>query len=514
MIKIEDINKKKKLKKEIFIFCLFFFVLILITACLLIYTLRYEASELFHGISYGLSATLIVCFLAVSIGLRFKTLYAKEIEEAVKSSSSKRTTKQELITATAELFNGKIPQNHKVVIYMISLDRLNNVAVMFGYDKEKIESIVDEFRTRVEYFLGKKDVLALMEDNSIALLSVADKKTVDETIKQLANKIEQPYSSGSSDALQLKVHIGINIQKNESWHHADAFVNKAQMALQHAALSEGTKFVIYKDSLSDSIVQLYNAETKLRRAILNKEFEVAYQPKIDPSAFKVVGAEALFRWKNLPDGYNIGSIIELAESKNLIDDITKIIFEKVFIDIKKWEKQGRKYKIAMNLSPKTLNDRNFVNWFKGLMDLHGVNPKMVEIEITETAIIENGRAIEAINGIKALGCSIAIDDFGVGHSSLGYLVDIPADIIKIDRSFIIPLTVENEKHRAVVSSIIHLAHRMGCKVVAEGVENPEQLKILQDENCDMIQGYLFSKPLPPDLFDNFMPFDDDKIRNN
>lgn len=504
MIKIEDINKKKKLKSEIFIFCIFFFFLIVITTCLLIYTLQYETSELFHGISYGLSATLIVSFLALSIGMRFKNIYSKEIDEVVKSSSSKRTTRQELIKATAEMFNTPIPQNHKVVIYMISLDRLNNVSVMFGYDKDKIELIVDEFRTRVEAFLGKRDTLALMEDNSIALLSISDRKTVDLKIKQLEAKIEEPYTSEDGESLPLKVNIGINIQKNESWHHADTFVNKAQMALQHAGLSEGTKFVVYKDSLSDSMVQLYNAETKLRRAIVNKEFEVAYQPKIDPSAFKVVGAEALFRWKNLPEGYNIGTIIELAESKGLIDDITKIIFEKVFMDIKKWEKQKRNYKIAMNLSPKTLNDRTFVKWFKNLMELHQVNPKMVEIEITETAIIENSRAIEAINGIKELGCSIAIDDFGVGHSSLGYLVDIPADIIKIDRSFIIPLTAENEKHRAVVSSIIHLAHRMGCKVVAEGVENPEQLKILQDEDCDMIQGYLFSKPLPPDLFDNFM----------
>lgn len=505
MIKIEDINKKKKLKNEIVIFCIFFFLLLVLTGGLSVYTFQYEVNPMLHGITYGLSATLLVSFLALSIGIRFKSIYSKEIEEVVRANANRRTSRQELITATINLFNNKsIPQNNKVVVYLLSLDRLSNVSVMFGYDKEKLDMIVEEFKARVEAFLDKRDTLALMEDDSIALLSISDKKTVDTRIKEFQKKLEEPYFIGEEEPIPLRVNIGINIQKNETWHHADAFINKAQMALNHASLCDDCKVIIYKDSLTNNILELINVEAKLRRAIANKEFEVAYQPKIDPKAFKVVGAEALFRWKNLPEGYNIGTIIELAESKNLIDDITRIIFEKVFIDVRKWEQQGRNYKIAMNLSPKTLNDPSFVKWFKGLMELHKVNPKMIEIEITETVIVENQRAIKAMEGIRALGCSIAIDDFGVGHSSLSYLIELPCDVIKIDRSFITPLSDDNQKSKALVSSIIHLGHKMNCKIVAEGVEKPEQLEILQNEGCDMIQGYLFSKPLPPELFDNFV----------
>lgn len=505
MIKIEDINKKRKLKQEIAIFCVIFLFLMLGTVGMTVYTFENETNDLFQGVVYGLLGTIIISCLALSIGLRFRDVYAKEIDEIVKQSSNKRTTRQELVKATADIFNlqEKTKQpNHKVVIILMSMQKLNDVAVLYGSDI--MDQVIQEFRIRLEAFLDKNEYLALMEDNSLSLLFVSDMKNTELRIKAILKKLREPYIVDDKD-INIQIRMGYNIQRKEGWHNADAFVNKVQVALQNASISEDDKPVIYKDSLSESIIQLHDAESKLRKAIINKEFEVAYQPKVDPRLFKIVGAEALFRWKGLPQGYDIGSIIELAESKGMIDDITKIIFEKVFVDIRKWEKQGRKYKIAINLSPKTLNDTSFVKWLKNLMEIHNVNPAMVEIEITETALIENiNKAIEAINGIKALGCSIAIDDFGTGHSSLNYLVDIPADVIKIDRSFIIPLSKENsDKQRAVVSSIIHLAHKMGCKVVAEGVEYEEQLRILQDEGCDMIQGYLYSKPLKPEDFDIF-----------
>jgi len=501
MIKVEDINKKKKLKREIFIFCVVFFLLIVSTVGLMIYSFNYDTHDIFKGIVYGLLGTVFIALLALSIAIRFKDIYSIEIEQIVKSYSNKRTSRQELIKAAADTFNLKIPTNHKVVMYMIALDRLNDVSLMFSYEKKEL--VVEEFRNRVENILEKNETLAMLEDNSIVLLSVSDSKTVDEKLKLLKNKIQQTFIIEDQE-INLKVHIGVVIQKKENWHNADTFINKAHVALQHASFSEDSKVVIYKDSLTESMHQMFNAESLLRKAIINREFSVAYQPKVNTS-FKVVGAEALFRWKNLPEGYTIGSIIELAENKGFIDDISKIIFEMVFQDIKKWEKQGRNYKIAMNLSPKTLNDPDFVTWFKNLMITHAVNPAMVEIEITETALIDNfGKALDKINQIKDLGCSIAIDDFGVGHSSLSNLVNIPFDILKIDRSFITPLSFGNEHPIAVVSSIIHLAHKMGCKVVAEGVETEEQLKILQNENCDMIQGYLFSKPIKAEEFDIFV----------
>lgn len=509
MIKIEDINKKKKLRREIIIFCFIFLSLMIATVSMTFYTLKYETNDLFQGIVYGLLGTIIISCLAVSIALRFRHVYSKEIEEIARQNSDKRTTRQELIKATAELFNLqekiKMP-NSKVVIIMISIHKLNDISALYNYETK--DDVVKEFQSRLESLLGKNDILALMEENILAFLFISDMKNTDFKIKALQKKLKEPYTilnNNDKTEIILQAKIGYNIQRKESWHNSDTFVNKAQIALESALISDADIPIIYKESLTDNMKQIHNAEFKLRSAINSKDFEVAYQPKVDPRLFTVVGAEALFRWKGMPQGFNIGSIIELAEMKGLIDDLTKVIFEKVFIDIRRWEKQGRKYKIAVNLSTKTLNDPSFVRWLKNLMEMNNVNPAMVEIEITETSLIENiKKAIESINALKELGCSIAIDDFGTGHSSFNYLVDIPADVIKIDRSFIIPLAYENsDKQRAVVSSIIHLAHKMNCKVVAEGVEEPAQLKILQDEGCDMIQGYLYSKPLKPEDFDLF-----------
>ncbi|MCW8827390.1 MAG: EAL domain-containing protein, partial [Gammaproteobacteria bacterium] len=227
-------------------------------------------------------------------------------------------------------------------------------------------------------------------------------------------------------------------------------------------------------------------------------FELHYQPQLRVEGGELAGAEALIRWNHPTKGLiSPLDFIPLAEDTGLIVPIGEWIVRRVCQQIVQWDREGNYIpRVSINVAGPQLDQDNFVSYMKGCLDSYGLSASRLEVEITETYIMQQGdRAIDAQNGLKELGLELAIDDFGTGYSSLAHLKRLPISTLKIDRSFVCD-TPDDANDVAIVKAILAMAATLQLTVVAEGVETPEQRELLEQNGCDILQGYLFSRPLP------------------
>jgi EAL domain-containing protein (putative c-di-GMP-specific phosphodiesterase class I) len=276
----------------------------------------------------------------------------------------------------------------------------------------------------------------------------------------------------------------------------------AEAALKKAKAS-GERYLFYKHTMTETVAGNLTLENQLRRALDNEEFVLHYQPKINLASGQLTGAEALIRWNDPRTGLiPPARFIPILEETGLIHEVGRWALRQAIADYLRWRASGLAVvRIAVNVSPLQLRNRGFITEIKQAIgvDLHAAAG--LELEITESLIMEDVKhSIASLQAVRALGIRIAIDDFGTGYSSLSYLSKLPVDTLKIDRSFVIDMA-SAPGGRELVSTIINLGHSLKLKVVAEGVETDEQSRLLQILNCDEIQGYLFSKPLPGDIFE-------------
>jgi len=239
-------------------------------------------------------------------------------------------------------------------------------------------------------------------------------------------------------------------------------------------------------------------ETGLRKALERDEFTLYYQPKVDVVTGAIHGVEALLRWNNGPNGMLLPSeFISLAEETGLIVPIGEWVFREACRQLAEWHRtEAPLISMSLNVSARQLKSKEFFSITRQLIDESGIDTQYLTLEITESLLLDNIEdKITLMHAMKDLGLKLSIDDFGTGYSSFNYLRRLPADEVKIDFSFIEELA-KHASNRAIVSSIIFLAHNLGLKTVAEGVETKEQLEFLQKESCDMYQGSLFSRPVP------------------
>ncbi|MCQ2506383.1 MAG: EAL domain-containing protein [Lachnospiraceae bacterium] len=265
--------------------------------------------------------------------------------------------------------------------------------------------------------------------------------------------------------------------------------------------------VAYFDkSIRDQMVENVRLASMMRHALLHHEFKVYYQPQYDHSNGKLTGAEALCRWiRNDGEMIPPSKFIPLFEQNGFIVELDHYMWECVFDDMSTWLKQGiNPVPVSINLSRKDFNDEGLVEFFESLLKRYEISPEYVHLEITESAFVTNKEyIISQINKLKNLGFNIAMDDFGAGYSTLNALKDIPIDILKLDTGFFNE-TKNVEKGGTIISSIIRMARSMSMKVIAEGVETVEQADFLGNLGCFIIQGYLYSKPVPRDSYDELL----------
>jgi diguanylate cyclase len=278
----------------------------------------------------------------------------------------------------------------------------------------------------------------------------------------------------------------------------------AEAALRKAKQS-GERQVFYTPDLTERTGTWLPLEGQLVGALKRNEFVLLYQPKVDTASRRVVGLEALIRWQSRQLGVvSPAKFIPLMEETGMILDVGAWALQRAALDHRSWTEMGLSpLRVAVNVSAIQLRQRDFVQAVEAAIR-DGLTPTGIDLEITESLVMEDVEDnIRKLNEIRALGLEVAIDDFGTGYSSLGYLAKLPIQMLKIDRSFVVAM-MKDPAAMTLVQTIISLAHTLGLKVIAEGVEEEQQAEYLRLLRCDQIQGYLISRPLPFDEITRLM----------
>jgi EAL domain-containing protein (putative c-di-GMP-specific phosphodiesterase class I) len=281
---------------------------------------------------------------------------------------------------------------------------------------------------------------------------------------------------------------------------ADTLLQHAETAMSCAKKMNGNNYQFYSRALDTESMEELQLENNLRSALSNNELDIFYQPKVDVATNTIVGMEALIRWHHPSKGLILPSVfLSLAEKTGIIHEIGLWVFSRACEQAKAWHDLGfNDFSVAVNISATQFAREGFLEQVTMIINNSGVDPQHIEIEVTEHTMLHNIETVSTIvKQLRELGIRASLDDFGTGYSSLHYIKRFPVDALKIDISFIQNICTDTDDI-AIVSAIITMAHAMNLKVIAEGVENNEQLEILRKLHCDQIQGYIFSRAKPSD----------------
>lgn len=335
------------------------------------------------------------------------------------------------------------------------------------------------------------------DEFGILITDLKSKDSATWIIKRILDIFSLPLEVNGQN-FYITFNLGVSLFPADS-DDPEELIRHSLTAKQHAKQMPGKNNFQYYDAQMQSFSQKQMLlEIDIRRAMDNEEWVLFYQPKVDMASGKVAGVEALIRWNHPEKGIlSPYYFIEFAEKRGFIEEIGYWVLKAACVQIKEWLSLGiENVKVAINLATAQLRNKDLAKQIFALLEEFELPPKYLELEVTETGLMENINATIAIlNRLRCRGITISIDDFGTGYSSLNYLKSLPVDTLKIDRSFIMEI-VTDDYDKKIVKSIISLAHGMDLLVVAEGVETQEQYDLLKTISCDVIQGYLFSKPLP------------------
>jgi len=323
---------------------------------------------------------------------------------------------------------------------------------------------------------------------------------------RIQNEFSQPIIIDNYD-IQVSSSIGIAIFPDDGT-SCDKLIRKADTAMYQAKAEGSNTFKFFQPEMENSAKKRLQIEIKLRQAVLSDELELFFQPQIDISSGNIIGAEALLRWQNKHLGIiSPAEFIPIAETSGLILELGRWVINEACQKIKQWEETGlfnTLQTVSVNISSVQFENERFLDDLSSIIKSSGITPSHLDIELTETALISDFNKVCArLNEIKKIGCRISIDDFGTGYSSLKYLSSFPLDVLKIDKCFVDDITVK-PSNLAIVHSIVSMAKMLDAHIVAEGVEDEEQLKILNTAGCNCYQGYLFNPALKAAVFENLI----------
>jgi len=408
--------------------------------------------------------------------------------------------------------------DEKLALFNITLDNFDKINATIGVDagdeilRQTSRRIVQAVRT-VD-LVGRSpsdndDPVNLFRVEGAVFSLLLDRISGSESAALVAERILQAIKEPvpvEDNNIYLTASIGIATYPDEG-HDCMTLQRLAASAKDYASEKGGNSFQFSSASINELYETRFHLESKLREAIEKNELVLHYQPKVNVATGTIQGVEALLRWNGSESGLvPPNDFIPLAEDTGLIIPFGEWVLKKACSQLLKWNQAGKvPITMAVNLSVKQFDDPDFLNSVKRIIATSGVEPRFLKLEITESLLLDDLDAkINLLRQLKDLGVKLSIDDFGTGYSSLRYLSKLPVDELKIDRSFIMDVT-ENNNGRAIVSSVIFLSHSLGLLTVAEGVETKEQLNFLKKENCDQYQGFFFSRPLPADELSKLLP---------
>ncbi len=436
---------------------------------------------------------------------RVKRLAYKDTLTGLPNRSMFNERFSEILTATRN-------KNSKLALMFLDLDRFKLINDTMGHEAGDL--LLKYFGERMKNCMRKGDLVSRFggDEFTIILDNIESSKTVIGVVNKIHEQLSQPFVFMGKE-IYVNTSIGISVFP-EDGKETGTLLKKADMAM-YRAKENSNRYQFYENHMQFQISKRLDLENDLRGALERHEMRVCYQPQIDLKTGKLHGKEALIRWHHSTKGLiNPIDFIGLAEETGQIWEIGKWVLRESCRQQKQWIDSGHNTtSISVNLSGKQLTHPMLLSTLQDILEETGLEPKYLELEITESTIMENPESvIITLEAIKSMGVMLSIDDFGTGYSSLSYLKRFPIDIIKIDRMFISDLNSSNVD-TDIVKTIIALAHIMEVRVVAEGVENQLQIDILKRHRCDIIQGYFTGRPSSVDDFQQQFPDDKMLIEN-
>lgn len=390
--------------------------------------------------------------------------------------------------------------NGQTAVMVLDINRFKQINDTLGHEVGDI--LIQEFAHRLKSTLRDCDTISRLSGDEFAILLPL---STAQRVQHVAGKVQIAMSKPfllKTNRLTLNISIGVALfpRHGES---ADILLRHADVAMSQSKAKNALAF--YDEATDPNSMRALALENDLRSAIEMNTLELHYQPKVELSSNRVSGVEALLRWRHPVHGFvSPVEFIGLAERTGLIRPLTRWVVEHAMQTARDWQNAGVVLGVAINLSVWDIQDPDFVQYVLNKMNELGVRPERLEFEITESAMMaDTVRAVATAQRLASFGISLAVDDFGTGFSSLSYLKKFPVSILKIDRSFVSSMLTDSAD-LTIVRSTIEMAHQMGLKVVAEGVENRDTLQTLQSLGCNVVQGYHVCKPLPLEALNQWL----------
>ncbi len=393
------------------------------------------------------------------------------------------------------LTQAKRDQGRFAVIHL-NLDRFSSINDLYGH--AQADELLQEVAARIQSCLRGGDTLARFAADEFLLLNapIACNEDVLLVIKRIRQELSAPFDI-HGESIHVCASAGIAVFP-EDGDNPESLIRHANIALYQCRLSGIHKHAFFDEAMRAHVDLKLQIEHDLRHAVERSELELHFQPQVELGVPHIRGAEALVRWRHPQRGLIApGEFISIAEETGLITPLSDWVVEAACRILKGWKERGiAPPRLSINVSPRYVEEPDFVERFVGHLERYRIEPDRIEVELTENLFIRDPAAVvRKLNDLAAHGIHIAIDDFGTQYSSLGYLHKFPIHTLKIDKSFVWEIDREFPQH-TVIKAILSIGHGLGLNLVAEGVETEEQLKFLRSHGCHLIQGYLISKPLP------------------
>jgi diguanylate cyclase (GGDEF)-like protein len=388
----------------------------------------------------------------------------------------------------------------QIAVLFLDLDGFKHINDSLGHPTG--DKLLQSIAKRLVGCVRTSDTVSRQGGDEFVVLLTESRQWEDSVVvaERILKAVAQSHPIENHD-LHVTTSIGVSVYPDDG-EDAETLIRNADIAMYQAKEKGRNGYQFFKPAMNVRAVERQSIESSLRSALKNEEFVLRYQPKVDLQTGLITGAEALIRWNHpLRGELAPGQFVSIAEDSGLIRQIGRWVLREACEQARTWLNEGLPpISIAVNVSAVELSDETYVQRIYATLSETGMDPSSLELELTESVLMRHAHSAAIIlQALRRTGIQVALDDFGTGYSSLSYLRDFPIDSVKIDRSFVDEVTSVVED-TSIVKAVIGMARNMGLRVVAEGVENMDQLEFLRAHACDEAQGYFFSRPVDPDAF--------------
>ncbi len=398
-------------------------------------------------------------------------------------------------------------------VIIFDIDRFKQINI--NLSQEQGDNLLRSLAQRLSSVIREADFAARLGSDEFAILvkNVQDLNELNLLMGRIMHDLSSPFLLNDQEMF-IGYSLGVSVFPNDAT-DAGSLLNHANISRSIAKSQGGNQFMFYHSGMNSKAQGLLSLENDLRRALINNQIEVFYQPQVNATNLQPIGAEALVRWNHPEQGIISPTVfIPLAESTGLIIEIGRYVLQQAVLEAQKWHDMGfNTMRIGINLSSRQFIQSSLMKDVQDILSETRLPPPFIDLELTESlAMSDAENNLDILKGLKALGVTLAIDDFGTGYSSLAYLHSFPIDIIKIDQSFVQNLTTQEGQN--ITRTILAMAESLNLEVVAEGIESESQASFFRDKHCTIFQGFKYGKPMPSHLFIKWLKQHTQPLKNS